>query len=431
MEYRKLGRFQIDSKIAEGGMGELIRSVDDAGRPIVLKKILKSYRDDPRFRDLFVREAEITFQLDHPNIVKAFRFETIGNQLVLALEFLDGRNLREILREIYDRKLSIPLSIVMGVMERVLKGLHYAHTRADEGGKPLRIIHRDLNPSNIFLTYAGEVKILDFGISKASANDVHHLTPQGELRGKMGYLSPEQIRGDDVDHRSDLYTLGIVFWEMLAGRPLYLRESNSQVLDAIHRSDYVSLSEFRPDLPQACNEFLKIVLASSPHRRPRSALEMLKLMRKLLSPHIVPGLSEDELSIFVRSLFRHAIDEKDPHFVSGYGWLMAQVRGQERGGLELVKRMVEAHASIPYVQLNWARACLAAGDRLEGLRIMRKLARVDSLQDHAQHILEWLGVRRRPVIGFLKRSHPLNHALGRIRHRLLGPTPYQQEFLAA
>jgi serine/threonine protein kinase len=412
-------------------MGEIHKSVDDSGRPIALKTILQEHQGDQTFRDLFIREAEVTFQLDHPNIVRAYRFDHLGRQLVLALEYLEGVNVKDILREVYARKLMIPVPIAVAIMQRVLYGLHYAHSKKDSRGNELGIIHRDLNPSNVFVTYTGEVKILDFGISKATQKEVHQLTPFGELRGKMCYLSPEQVRGTDIDARSDIFTAGIVFWEILTGRPLYLRKSDQEVMEAIGRAEYEPISSLRSDIPDGLERAIQRALTSKSNSRYKTALDFAHALDEVMEPYRVPGIGEEDIGIFVRALFNRGASESDPHFLSGYAWLMTQLPGRREAGLELLNKLIETHAQRPYVLLNYARAHLQYGDRALGLRAMRRMARSDSYQEEAQRILEWLGVRRRPVFGFLSRSHPINYLVGKVRHSLQGPTRYQAEFLAA
>lgn len=431
MEYRKLGRFNIENSVARGGMGEIRKSVDDSGRPIALKTILDEHLEDPKYRELFIREAEITFELDHPNIIKAYRFDQLGNQLVLALEFLDGVNLKEVLKDIHKRNLAMPLPIAVAIMSRVLQGLDYAHKKRDRFGRSLGIIHRDLNPSNVYLTYAGEVKILDFGISKATEKDVHQLTPNGELRGKMCYLSPEQIRDDRLDHRSDVFACGILLWEMLAGRPLYLRDTDAEAMEAITQGQYRSLRSIRPELPVVLDDLIRRALSVSKKSRFQSCAEMNAEMNRILKSHIVPSIGEEEIGIFVRALMNRHVNESDPHFLAGYAWLMTQIPGREEEGLTLLRRLAHENPQRPFVLLSYARAELTSGDRSVGLRMMRLLARSDSMSEEAQAMLEWLGVRRKPVLPFLKRSNPANFVLGKIRHRVFGPTPYQEAFLAA
>ncbi len=431
LEYKKLGRFTIDRPVAKGGMGEVILSTDDRGLPIALKTILESYQQSEKFRDMFIREAEITFCLDHPNIVRAYRFEKLGNRLVMALEWLDGVNLREVLKKLYERKLQMPVPVAIAIMQRVLAGLHYSHTKLDDFGNPLGIIHRDLNPSNVFVTYTGEVKILDFGISKATMKEVHQLSPRQELKGKISYLAPEQIKGKHVDHRCDLFTAGVVLWEMLAARPLYVRPTDQDAMAAILNGEYLSLQGLRADVAPALESVIRMALETDPRKRPKDAQKFSEMLNQVARSAMIPGVGEEEISAFVRSLFAKVENREDLFFKSAYSWLLTLTPGQEEKGLESLKALAVQNPTIPYVQLNYARALLTKGDRQEGLRLMRKLARVDSLEQDVQNILEWLGVRRKPVFTALKRSHPANRTVGWIRHKILGPTTYQQEFLAA
>lgn len=431
MEYRKLGQFQIERSVAKGGMGEVSLSVDDFGRPVALKTILEDLQHDPKFRDLFIREAEITFELNHPNIVKAHRFDEVGKRLVLILEYLDGVNLKDVLRKVYERKLHIPFVVVAAILERVLEGLSYAHQKKDAKGQALGIIHRDLNPSNVFLTYDGQVKILDFGISKATGKEVHQLTPKNELKGKISYLSPEQIDHLQVDARSDIFSLGIVLWESLAGRPLYLKETQSEVMEAIVQGEYESISTYRKDLPEDVDLLIRKALKTNPKSRFQSCEEFKAALQKVVADHYCPGTAEQEIAAFVKALFGKFSDEEDPQSKASFYWLLSQIPGQEAKALKMSKELAEEYPTRPGVQLHYARVELQFGDRLEGLRLMRRLARVDSLEKQVQVYLEWLGVRRRPVIPALNRSNPLNYSLGWMRHKILGPTPYQQQFLAA
>lgn len=431
MEYKKLGRFTIDRPVAKGGMGEVILSVDDSGMPIALKTILDTYQYNERFREMFIREAEITFCLDHPNIVKAYRFEKLGNRLVMAMEYLDGISLRDVLKRLYERKLHMPVPIALAIMEKALAGLDYAHKKKDDFGNSLGIIHRDLNPSNVFVTLDGEVKILDFGISKATQKDVHQLSPKAEIKGKISYLSPEQIRGGALDCRTDVFTAAVVLWEMLAARPLFLRPTDAEAMEAIANSERLPIRTLRPDVPEAMAQVLEAALNCDPKKRISSAAEFAARLRESVKGVCLPGIGEEEVSAFARSLFGKIENREDPLFRSAYAWLMTLTPGHEKLGLSQLRDLAESHPSMPYVQMNFARALVMIGDRQEGLRRMRKLARVDSLEAEIQSILEWLGVRRRPVLQRLNRRHPINHTLGWIRHRVMGPTRYQQEFLAA
>lgn len=413
-------------------MGEVILSKDDRGLPIALKIILDEHHQDPRFRDLFIREAEITFHLRHPNIVRAFRFDEIGNRLCLALEYLEGVNLKEVLKKVYDKKIHVPLGVALAILSPTLKALDYAHKKKDKLGRSLGIVHRDLNPSNIFITNSGQIKVLDFGISKATQKEIHHLTPKQELRGKVCYLAPEQLGDKAVDCRADIFCMGIVLWEVLAGRPLFLRKTETEAMEAILNGEYRELSEFRRDIDPAIEAVIRKALSVSASQRFKDCEEFFQALRRASRTALMPGASEPEVAIFLKTLFHSdQIDERDPYFLSGYYWLMSQIPGQEARALKNLQDLATSNPSVPLVQLNYARVLMSHGNKSEGVRLLRRLARSESLQEQVQDILEWLGVRRTPVVSFLSRSNPINHALGKIRHQFKGPTPFQQEFRAA
>jgi serine/threonine protein kinase len=431
VEYRKLGSFNVEKTVASGGMGQIFRSVDSAGRKIALKTILKKHQGDEKFRELFIREAEITFVLDHPNIVRAYRFDKVGEKLMLALEYLEGVNLKDILRKVYEEKLVIPMVVIVEIMRRVLRGLDYAHKKKDRFGRPLGIVHRDLNPANVFVTYGGEVKILDFGISKATEKEVHQLTPNGELRGKMCYLAPEQIENEKIDRRADVFACGIVMWELITGHPLFLKDSEAQVLEAIRSGEYTSAQYFRRDLPRDFNRLLQKALKQDLKDRFQDCAEFERELVRVMREHYLPGSGQEDISAFVCALFKRNENPSDPHFLSSHAWLLSQIRGREEQALQLARRIAEEYSTSPAVNLNLAKVLLVTGHKIEGLRLLKKLARVDSIEIKAQEVLEWLGVRRSPVFSFLNRSHPVNRLFGLARHKVLGPTPFQQAFLAA
>ncbi len=431
MEYRKLGKFQLGRTLASGGMGEIIRSEDHYGRTYALKKILKEHQDNPHFRELFKREAEITFALDHPNIVKAHGFDRVGHQLVLALEYLDGVNLRQVLKHVYDAGKQIPVPIAIEICRLVLRGLHYAHSKRDRFGRSLGIVHRDLNPSNIFVTFSGEVKVLDFGISKATEKSVHDLTPKGEMRGKVAYLAPEQIQSPNVDHRVDIFAMGIVLWEMVTAQPLFPRDSTEETFSAILKGEIRPLKDFRESVPDELEWILLKALMVDRRLRFQTAADFERELSCFARKHYPSSCLQKDLSTFIRVLFKKMPEISEPSFVAGQAWLSVLTHGQERHGLQAILQLAEQYPSDPYIQLTLTRAYLQLGKKLEALRQLRKLSRSEGVENEVQELLEWLGIRRRPILPFLRRSNPLNHALGRVRHRLMGPTNSQQEFMAA
>lgn len=429
VEYRKLGKFQLVESVASVGMGEIFRSVDRAGRVFALKKILKSYQENKHFRDLFVREAEITFSLDHPHIVKAHGFDEVGKQLVLVLEYLEGINLREFLSCLNQDKRKLPVPLALKLAISILDGLDYAHKKRDRLGRNLGIVHRDLNPANIFLTYQGIPKILDFGISKATEKGVHNLTPKGEIRGKLSYLAPEQILHDKVDHRVDVFAAGIVLWELITAVPLFQKTDSESPFEVVLNSQYQSVNSFRNDVRGELDFILQRALSINPEHRFQSAQEFRDALQAYLKTYYFVPPTFRDLSIYIRKIMKPDLfDSNNPEDLSSLALLMVQTPGREARGLDLLQSLQKKFPSRVHVKFSHARALLYLGSKLEGLRLLRSLARSDTFYAEVQETLEWLGVRRPPVVHFLRRSNPINHVLGRIRHRIMGPTPFQSQF---
>jgi eukaryotic-like serine/threonine-protein kinase len=213
--------FELERRLGSGGMAEVFlakkRGAEGTFKQLVLKRILPEHSKSRRFRHMFVEEAHLATRLNHPNIVQVYEFSHHGEELLLSMEYVEGVDLGKLARAADKKQQRVPPWVSAFVIAEVAKGLHYAHERKDEVGMPLAIVHRDVSPQNVLVSYGGVVKIADFGI--ASANLFRE--EQGVLKGKTGYMSPEQARGEKVDRKSDIYALGVVLFEMLYGRSPY------------------------------------------------------------------------------------------------------------------------------------------------------------------------------------------------------------------
>ena len=225
------GRYMLLKLLARGGMAEiwLARKADgtDAGY-VVIKRLHPYLRDEKKYRDMFLDEARITARLDHANIVKIREVGTYKGDQFLVMEYLDGVSLGHLVNAALDQKLQVPPHLIAGIMAYVCDGLEYAHTLLYQNGKPLNIVHRDVSPPNIIVLFSGEVKLVDFGVARAE--DRVHKTAAGMMKGKVSYMSPEQCYGKHLDARSDVFSLGIVFWEVLTCRHLFKRKSEIETL---------------------------------------------------------------------------------------------------------------------------------------------------------------------------------------------------------
>jgi serine/threonine-protein kinase len=295
-----VGTYRVVKKIATGGMAEvfLARMVGAEGfeKPVAVKRILPSLAQDSHFIDLFLREARVSVALQHTNVVQVLDLGSSQNQYYMVMEFVDGENLRALLKVARLRKVSLGIREVCFIVQQVAEGLAYAHARTDPSGSPLNIIHRDINPSNVMIASTGEVKLTDFGIAKVA--DDYPETQTGLLKGKINYLSPEQVLGRTVDQRSDIFLLGLLLYELLAGRQLF-EGASLQVVQQIGAFDERGLQPI-PGMPMPLWTLLLKSLAASPSSRIRTARELADALQGFLFEHRMRVGSSDIAQLFTR-----------------------------------------------------------------------------------------------------------------------------------
>ena len=271
---RRLADFEVVRRLGIGGMAEVFlakkRGAQGTYKLLVLKRILPEYVSSRRFRVMFAEEAQLATRLNHPNIVQVYDFQDYGEDgQLLSMEYVDGPDLRALGKAAQAKGTRVPPSIAAYIVAEVAKGLHYAHERKDERGRPLDIVHRDVSPQNVLLSYDGSVKVADFGI--ASANLFRE--DSGTLKGKTGYMSPEQARGQKVDRRTDIYSLGVVLHELLTGRPLHGELEGDELLAAVRKGRVEPPSSYAIGIPAELDELTLKALAIEPEQRFQSARE--------------------------------------------------------------------------------------------------------------------------------------------------------------
>lgn len=265
----RLGDYVLLERLGIGGMAEVFVA-ERAGpygfvKRVALKRILPGLAADRRFAEMFCDEARVSAALNHPNIVHVLDFGECDGELFMAMEFVEGVTVAKLLRMAASAKRPIPVAIALYVVHEVLRGLDYAHEARDEEGRPLRLVHRDVSPGNMLLGFSGEVKLSDFGIARSEV--VARRTHPGELKGKMGYMSPEQVGGLEIDRRSDLFTAGIVLAELLLLRPLFQGKNELETLTRINRVDLGVLERHGQGLPRGVRAVLDRALQRDPNRR--------------------------------------------------------------------------------------------------------------------------------------------------------------------
>jgi CRP-like cAMP-binding protein len=281
------GRYLLRERIGAGGMAEIYlarsASIDGFEKDLVIKRIRPDLSTQERFSSLFIDEARISIQLSHPNIVQVFDFGEAYGAYYLAMEYVHGCDLASLLAlpAIADHGMEPPLALVL--IGEVLKALDYAHNKSNKAGEPLYVVHRDISPHNVMISFEGGVKLTDFGIAKARGSAT--AIEPGMVVGKMGYMSPEQLLGDEVDSRTDLYACGVMLWEMLVGRSLFGEAIAAGELDRVAGADIRPPSRFRPDIHPELDALCMRALAHKREQRFPSACDFGNEVHAYLVKH--------------------------------------------------------------------------------------------------------------------------------------------------
>ncbi|MFM2163142.1 MAG: hypothetical protein RLZZ383_2654 [Pseudomonadota bacterium] len=280
---KKFGDYSLVERIAIGGMAEVwrARSYGSAGfeKTLVIKKILEKYSRDEEFVTLFVDEARIAVLLQHANIVQVFDLGVVDGSYFMAMEYVHGIDLGKLLDKL-DGERQLPVHLALFIVSEVLKALRFAHERLDDDGSTLNIVHCDISPANLLISMAGEIKITDFGISRAAfqASELHET-----VRGKYAYMSPEQIENAPLDGRSDLFSLGVILWELLTGRRLFKGANRDETMEKARRAEVPSPRTYRPKMSVELDRFVLKALSREPKNRFRNAGQMLDELGNLMA----------------------------------------------------------------------------------------------------------------------------------------------------
>lgn len=279
---RTFGRYTLFDAIGKGGMAEiyLARSENELGatRLCAVKQILAAYSSDPQFAEMLIFEAKLAARLNHTNIVQVFDLGRADGQLFIAMDYVEGFDLNALLRQCTQTKTPLPLEYALYVVMSVLTGLDYAHRRLDESGRTLGVVHRDISPSNVLVSFSGEVKLCDFGIAHANDIVAKEMPDEIAIKGKAGYMSPEHARGEVLDARADIFAVGILLWELLSGRRMYKAENGESLIQVARRAEVPPLESTAAD--DALRSILASALTVDRDARTKSAGEMLSALER-------------------------------------------------------------------------------------------------------------------------------------------------------
>ncbi|MCA9555977.1 MAG: serine/threonine protein kinase [Myxococcales bacterium] len=302
----RFGKYALTERLGEGGMGTLylgtIEGPNGFSKPCAVKRIRPAFVSEPAYREMLAHEARVAAQLSHPNIVQVFDFGEVDGEAYLTMEYVDGASLARVLRQARDRgdHLGWTEAAVLGMA--LCDALDYIHSGVVIDGARTPLVHRDVSPGNVLVSTHGAIKLTDFGIVKVTR--APGLTESGVVKGKYGYMSPEQLKGQPLDGRSDVFALGAVLWEVLAGRPLFQRPDVAATIAAVIAGRVPRLTDFAPDAPAELQGVLEHALA--PDRRQRFSTA------RALHDALATLMSTDEIAEAQRRLARRAASAGDP-----------------------------------------------------------------------------------------------------------------------
>ena len=305
------GRYLLLDRINIGGMAEVWRAkafgTGGFERLVAIKRILPNIAEDAEFITMFQDEAKISVQLTHANICQIYELNRIANSLYIAMEYVPGKDLRSIFDRARKKGEPPPVPLVCYVVGKLCEGLDYAHRKKDSYGRELNIVHRDVSPQNVLISFEGEVKVIDFGIAKAAGKVTK--TQAGILKGKFGYMSPEQIRGLPLDRRSDVFAIGVCLYELLTGERLFVGESDFQVLEKVRKAEVLPPSTYNRKIPEALERIVLKALAKDPADRFQYASELAdELQRFLITSDSI--FSRKDLMQYMKSTFAEEVERE-------------------------------------------------------------------------------------------------------------------------
>lgn len=311
-EAKRFGRYTLLGHIADGGMASVylaqLRGDHRFAKWVAVKVVHAKHAGDPRFEKMFLTEARIVARIDHPNVAQVFDCGTVDGTCYLAMEYLSGQTLQRVFQEARSQGTAFPLPIAARIIANTAMGLHAAHELRDDTGEPARVVHRDVSPHNIFLLYSGSTKLMDFGIASSQDRYDEEKTGIDELKGKLAYMSPEQMCRHALDRRSDIFSLGIVLWEITCGARLFKRGSEGETAIAVLSEPIPKPSSVRDDYPPALEKIVMRALERDVDKRYTNASEMAAdLEEYIASTGRATGVPQIEA--FLQSVFPTAVGD--------------------------------------------------------------------------------------------------------------------------
>lgn len=312
---RSFGRYTLLERVAVGGMAEIFRarteSLGGFAKECAIKRLHVRYSEDDEFVRMLLEEARIAARISHAAVAQIHDVGQVGSHYYIAMEYVEGQSAYGLLRAIYARQVQLPVEVACHIVMEVAAALHHAHTVRDAQGRPMRVVHRDVSPQNVLLSYEGDVKVVDFGIAKAAHRSVD--TQSGVIKGKFYYMAPEQASGEAVDARCDIFAAGILLYELLTAHPCYDEEDNAVLLEKVQAARFEPPSRWRGDLDPALEGIVLRAMSARPQDRHATALELAEALESWCgAAGLLP--SRIKLRAVMAALFRPEGEEGDAVF---------------------------------------------------------------------------------------------------------------------
>src|SRR5450432_3367606 len=303
-------RYRVIEKLASGGMAEVFRA-ESAGlegfkKQVAIKRVLPHLSEKKKFISMFLDEARLSAHLSHSNCVQVFDIGVGDNAYFIVMEFVDGADLKAVLETLKKQGREMAIEDAVFIAVKICEGLCYAHELTDQEGRPFAVVHRDVSPPNVLMTKHGEIKIVDFGLAKA--NSQLEKSEPGIIKGKFSYLAPEAAMGQEVDARTDVFAVGIILWELLAGQRLFLGDTDFQTVKKVQAAVVPSISQINKKVPPELERILNKALAREPAHRYRNARDLGRDLSKFLFKFGVPVSTFD-----IATLVQGALKERSRH----------------------------------------------------------------------------------------------------------------------
>ncbi len=346
----RFGQYVLLEKIASGGMAEVwkarMRGVEGFQKIVAIKKILPHLSDNSDFVEMFVDEAKLAAQLNHSNIIHIYDLGRIAKSYYIAMEYIDGHDLKSIMNTAEERDQRLPVELALFIASKTAAALDYAHRKRDFDEKEMELVHRDVSPQNVLISYEGDIKLCDFGIAKAASKASHTLS--GALKGKLQYMSPEQAWGRRIDRRSDIFALGTVLFELLTGRKLFVGENELSVLEQVRQARVVAPSTLNEDVTPEIDAIVMKALQGEPSSRYQTAGELVKDLDAIVY-NFWPTPTNADVAIYMHHLYTPdsvsvadpaVADEPDPLSEAGDAGLTPVESIQETADIEMPSELV-------------------------------------------------------------------------------------------